>query len=176
LIASLLQRQGVRQLIKFCIVGFSSMIVDKGLLWLLSVRFMLLERLPYIPWWSWATLTFCAAVTNGFIWNQRWTFRAHAHGKTNSQYIKFIATNCVGLLLNLLITKMFLMYFTGTVVHEQNPDARLLLISSICAIPFVVVWNFSAAKYWTFRAPKPLAESLNATPPSAPSDDTTLLA
>lgn len=153
MIASLLQRKGVRQLIKFCIVGASSTVVDKGLLWLLTKRLMVLVRLPYVPWWTWATLTFCAAVTNGFLLNQRWTFRAHTPENSKKQYAKFVATNCVGLMLNLLITKMFLIYFTGQVTHEKNPDANLFLISSLLAIPFVVVWNFSASKYWTFRAP-----------------------
>jgi putative flippase GtrA len=161
LITSLLKREGVRQLIKFCIVGASSTVVDKGLLWLLTKRLMLLVRLPYVPWWSWATLTFCVAVTNGFLLNQRWTFRAHTLENSKKQYAKFLATNCVGLLLNLLITKMFLIYFTGQVTHDKNPDANLFLISSLLAVPFVVVWNFSASKYWTFRTSAPAPERLN---------------
>ena len=151
---SLLQRQGVRQLIKFCIVGFSSMIVDKGLLWLLTIHFLLMTRLPNVPWWVWTTVTFCLAVGNGFIWNRRWTFQAQSAVQAHQQFIKFLATNIVGWVLNSCITKMFLIFFTGKVVHEQNPNPQHLLLASISAIPFVVIWNFSAAKYWTFRAPK----------------------
>jgi len=156
---SLIQRQGVRQLVKFCIVGFSSMIVDKGLLWVLTIHFLLMTRLPAVPWWTWTTLTFCLAVCNGFIWNRRWTFQAQSAVQAHRQFIKFLATNTVGWLLNSCITKMFLIFFTGKVVHDQNPDPQHLLLASICAIPFVVIWNFSAAKYWTFRAPKEAAES-----------------
>ena len=151
---SLLQRQGVRQLVKFCIVGFSSLIVDKGLLWILTKKFLVLSRFPLVPWWSWLTLTFCLAVFNGFIWNRRWTFRSQSSARAHQQFVKFLATNSVGWMLNLCITKMFLILFTGKVLHDQNPNPDHLLIASICAIPFVVVWNFSAAKYWTFRAPK----------------------
>lgn len=151
---SFFQRQGVRQLVKFCIVGFSSLIVDKGSLWILTKHFLVLTRYPFVPWWSWLTLTFCLAVFNGFTWNRRWTFKGQSDARARRQFIKFLATNAVGWVLNLCITKVFLIFFTGKVVHEQNPNPDHLLIASICAIPFVVIWNFSAAKYWTFRAPK----------------------
>ena len=156
---SLLQRQGVRQLVKFCIVGCSSLVVDKGTLLVLTKYFMVLTRYPLVPWWAWLSLTFCMAVLNGFIWNRRWTFRAQSSAQAHRQFVKFLATNIVGWVLNLCITKMFLIFFTGKVVHDQNPNPDHLLLASICAIPFVVIWNFSAAKYWTFRAPKETAPS-----------------
>ena len=149
------QSSGVRQLVKFCIVGASSTVIDKGFLFLLTKKFMVLSALPWVPWFTWNTLTFCLAVTNGFIWNQRWTFRAGGSGNSRSQYVKFFATNAVGLVLNLLFTKLFLIMFSGQVLHGQsNPNPDHLMIASICAIPFVMVWNFSAAKFWTFKAPK----------------------
>jgi putative flippase GtrA len=150
---ALLRRSGVRQLIKFCIVGASSTVVDKGLLWALTKPGQVLTRWAWMPWWSWIVFTFCLGVTNGFIWNRRWTFRAQGHGSAQTQYTKFFATNAVGLLLNLLLTKLFLMMFTGQFAHPQNPDPNALLIANISAIPFVVIWNFAAAKYWTFRPP-----------------------
>ena len=152
--ASLFKRKGVRQLVKFCIVGASSTVIDTGLLWYLTKRMMVFTTMPDVPWWTWTALTFCLAVTNGFIWNRRWTFRALGHASTKEQYTKFFATNAVGLLLNQGITKLFLIVFTGEVLHTANPDEDSLLIAKLCAIPFVVLWNFSAAKYWTFRAPK----------------------
>ena len=145
---SLLQRQGVRQLIKFCMVGFSSAIVDNGTKW------VLLNKFPSMPWWVVATIAFCFGLTNGFFWNRHLTFRARNFGSARSQYFKFVITNCVGLVLNLTITKMFLILLTRQVVHSENPEAKMVIIASLCALPFVAVWNFSAAKYWTFRAPK----------------------
>ncbi len=155
----LLQRPGVRQLIKFCIVGASSTVIDKGLLFILTKKLLVLSSLPWVPWFTWNTLTFCLAVSNGFVWNRRWTFRAREQDGTQAgvreQYIKFFVTNAVGLVLNLCITKMFLIGFSGKVLHGQsNPNPDHLMIASICAIPFVMIWNFSAAKFWTFKAPK----------------------
>lgn len=138
----------MRQLIKFCIVGASSTVIDKGIFVVLRALF------PLVPWWIMQTISFCFGVSNGFYWNQRWTFRAHQSGVTRAQYSKFFVTNVVGLGLNLLITKGFLVLFTGQVVHNVNPDTRINVIASLCAVPIVVVWNFSASRFWTFRAPK----------------------
>jgi putative flippase GtrA len=169
--ASLLQRKGVRQLVKFCIVGASSMTID------LSTQALLLTLFPAWPWWFSKTISFCLAVTNGFIWNSRWTFDERA--ATRGQYSKFFLTNIIGWLLNLSISKIFLMLFTGQVIHNQNPSTLHVLAASMCAVPFVVIWNFSASKYWTFRAPKAdgaePASGSTSTPPPAP-DESTLLA
>lgn len=151
----LMQRAGFRQLIKFCLVGASSTVIDVGLLFFLTKRLMVLSSLPWVPWFTWNTLTFCLAVTNGFIWNRRWTFRAQIHGAAREQYVKFFVTNSVGLVLSLFLTKLFLMMLFGhAVLGENNPDPNHLMIAKICAIPFVMIWNFSAAKFWTFKAPK----------------------
>jgi len=135
-------------LIKFCLVGASSAVVDNCTKW------FLLNRYPDVPWWLIATIGFCFGLTNGFFWNRHLTFRARDFGSARSQYFKFAITNCVGLLLNLTITKMFLILLTQKLVHGENPEPRTVIFASILAIPFVAIWNFSAAKYWTFRAPK----------------------
>ncbi|HLK11392.1 MAG TPA: GtrA family protein [Candidatus Binatia bacterium] len=146
---ALLRRTGVRQLVKFCLVGVTSTVIDKGVLWLL-----LNDLAPSVPWWASATFSFALAVTNGFVWNRLWTFRARAHGSAGGQYSRFFAVNLVGLVLNLGLTKAFLVVFTGRLLHlEGNPDARTVVIASLSAVPFVTLWNFGASKYWTFRRP-----------------------
>jgi putative flippase GtrA len=147
--AAPVKQNGLQQLIKFCVVGASSTVVDKGTLWIL------LNALPLVPWWFCSTISFCFGVTNGFFWNRHWTFRAREHGSARSQYRKFFLSNCIGWLLNLGFTKLFLVLFTGQLTHGNlNPEPRQVLIASLCAVPCVVVWNFSAAKFWTFKAPK----------------------
>jgi len=144
--SALLRRTGTRQLVKFCFVGASSTLIDKGILWLL------LSVTPRTPWWISASMSFCLAVTNGFVWNRRWTFRARRHGSLRAQYAMFVATNLVGLMLNLGLTKLFLILFTGQLRHiGGNPKAIKVLIASLAAVPCVTLWNFAASKYWTFR-------------------------
>ncbi len=142
----------MRQLIKFCLVGASSTIIDKG------IQRILLLSFPLWPWWFCQSISFCFGVTNGFFWNRRWTFRASDLGTPRQQYPKFVATNTVGLLLNLAFTKLFLILITGKVVFVTNPPANTVLIASLMAIPVVVIWNFSASRLWTFKAPKPSEE------------------
>ena len=144
---TLLRRNGTRQLAKFCVVGASSTVIDKGTLWLLLYRVV-----PRTPWWISASISFCLAVTNGFVWNQRWTFRARGRTSSRAQYVRFVSTNLVGLGLNLALTKLFLILFTGQLRHVGgNPRAVLVLVASLSAVPFVTLWNFAASKYWTFR-------------------------
>ena len=146
---ALLRRNGTHQLVKFCVVGASSTMIDKGTLWLLIYRVM-----PRTPWWISATITFCLSVTNGFVWNQRWTFRARGGASARAQYARFVSTNLVGLILNLGLTKLFLILFTGQLRHiGGNPRATLVILASLAAIPCVTLWNFAASKYWTFRPP-----------------------
>ena len=144
--SALLRRTGTRQLVKFCFVGASSTLIDKGTLW------VLLSVMPRTPWWISASMSFCLAVTNGFVWNRRWTFRARRYGSLRAQYAMFVATNLVGLMLNLGLTKLFLIFFTGQLRHiGGNPKAIKVLIASLAAVPCVTLWNFVASKYWIFR-------------------------
>lgn len=143
----------MRQLIKFCIVGASSTVIDIGILALL------LKFFHFLPWWVSASISFCFAVSNGFFWNQRWTFRAKNIGSTRAQYSKFFVTNVIGLGLNLLISKGFLILFTGEVSHATNPDDKSILLAKLCAIPLVVIWNFGASRLWTFRSHAPKTEA-----------------
>lgn len=153
----------MRQLIKFCIVGASSTVIDKGIYWILQTL------LPFVPWQLVQSVSFCFGVSNGFFWNRRWTFAGQNHASTRTQYSKFFATNLIGLALNLLITNGFLFLFTGKIIHRVNPDKNTVIVASLCALPIVVVWNFGASRLWTFRAPrtaKPTAE--NGPPIAAP--------
>jgi putative flippase GtrA len=148
------QRPGVRQLVKFCLVGLSSTVLDKGSAY---VMMTLGETFaPWVPWWIWTSNSFTLGVTNGYFWNRKWTFQATgaAHGSAGVQYRKFLLTNFVGYLLNQGFTKLFLIPITGQVVHSQNPDKKHVLLASLLAVPIVVIWNFCAAKFWTFKPAK----------------------
>jgi putative flippase GtrA len=148
----LVQRRGVREFIKFSVVGLSSTAVDKGSLWLL-----LRAILPGVPWGISATLSYSLGVINGFLWNRRWTFRAREHGSTGLQFLRFLSTNVVGLLLNLGATKALLSVVIGASRVGGNPMPRQVVMASLGAIPLVTVWNFSASKYWAFRRLSPPA-------------------
>lgn len=148
------QRAGVRQLVKFCLVGASSTIIDKGTGYAMMLAGKTLA--PGVPWWIWTSISFCLGVSNGYFWNRRWTFQAtgESHSSAGEQYRKFVLTNAVGYALNQGFTKLFLIGITGQVAHAQNPAPHLVTLASLCAVPIVVIWNFCAAKFWTFKPVK----------------------
>lgn len=138
-----MQRRGVRQFIKFCMIGFTSMIIDVGIA----------RYLTYTLNWHWIlaqTLSFSVAVSNGFLWNSLWTFRGMGSGRRHEQYVKFVAVNVVGLLLNIAIMKFVFLLFTGRLIHQGNPDPMHWNIAKGVAIVIVSCWNFLANKKWTF--------------------------
>ena len=167
-VASFASRPGLRQFAKFCIVGFSSTVID-------FTVFNLLLRAGFAPAAA-LTCSFLVAVSNGFFWNSRWTFKA-ARGDAKKQYPKFVATNVVGWFLNLSIVTLALMTAAAlhlTQVHhapaetmrivafgaqegEQGFSFLALNAAKACATVIVLAWNFTASRLWTFK-PQPSQE------------------
>lgn len=137
---------------KFCVVGASSTVIDKGVFWLL------LKAFPLSAWWGLQSVAFVLGVTNGFFWNRLWTFQSDSHAPMKQQYPKFVASNIVGLGLNLLITKGFLLLFIGNVKPNPLLNSEIIVFSSLCAVPIVVVWNFTASRLWTFKTSQAVQE------------------
>jgi putative flippase GtrA len=161
-VSPLFARPGIRQFAKFCIVGATSTIIDFSVFNLL----LLTGMSPAAA----LSCSFLVAVTNGFIWNSRWTFRAN-RADAKRQYPKFVATNLVGWFLNLSIVTLALMtaaYVGLTHVHHtpaetirivafgaragEQPFSFLALnAAKVCATCVVLAWNFTASKFWTFK-------------------------
>lgn len=142
--ARLLGRPGVRQFAKFCAVGASSTVVDTSIFLFLSKGLGL--------WWTMAKIiSFAFGVTNGFIWNNRWTFNHLERTNTRKRYALFAVVNIVGLILALCIMKAVFVIHYGKWDHP-NPHRNALLIAQFIAIPIVVFWNFFANRKWTFKA------------------------
>jgi putative flippase GtrA len=133
----------LRQFIKFCVIGFSSMIIDVGLWNAIMNRWG----------WHWIpaqTLSFAVAVTNGFFWNSLWTFKGLGQGSRRSQYAKFVGVNIIGLLLNILIMKTVLIILTGNIIHHGDHEKMHLYLAKGMAVVCVALWNFFANRRWTF--------------------------
>lgn len=140
----LLQREGVRQFVKFCLIGFTSMFID------VSIGRFLTYHVG-LHWILAQTISFSIAVTNGFVWNSLWTFRGLGSGTKHQQYLKFVAVNVVGLVLNVAIMKGIFLLFTGRLIGQGNPDPTHWYVAKGAAVVCVSLWNFIANKYWTFK-------------------------
>lgn len=128
----LIHRRGVRQFIKFGLVGLSSTVIDWGIYLGLTRIFALFYLMAKI-------LSFSVAVLNSYIWNRRWTFRSNDPAKLK-QFIKFLTISIVGLVLNSLIMFLAVDKFR---LHD--------IIGLVFATAIVLIWNFLANKFYTFK-------------------------
>jgi putative flippase GtrA len=153
----------LRQFVKFCLVGTTSTAIDLGIFALLlhygmpvRVGQALQAVLPgplagFLLGWKFPLfltngLSFILAVTNGFFWNRRWTFRAVDPTLARRQYASFFAVNVVGFLLNSTI----LLLLAHALPTLGVPPQKAALMGKLAAIPIVAFWNFTASKFWAF--------------------------
>jgi putative flippase GtrA len=129
------QRRGVRQFVKFGIVGASGFVVN-------LVAFTLLQRvvpnhadpLPYNVIYSVAFLL--GGVSNYFL-NRAWTFRSTGHaGKEGAQ---FLAVSVMALVVGLVVSALVAPYL--------GHGHKTWFLGTVAGI-FV---NFFVNKYWTFK-------------------------
>lgn len=162
-----LANRGVRQFVKFVVVGGSSTIIDWGLTalfmgWAIfggrSLGVTVGNALQDAKVWpfTFADTPFGAglpvmtaiaagfAILNSYYWNRRWTFRAVGHERQVKQISKFFTIALIGLGLNTVIT---------TVVFKlANTDEGIAAaIGKVTATAIVLFWNFFGQKYFTFR-------------------------
>jgi putative flippase GtrA len=121
------------KLIRFCVVGFSGMIVDFGTTWALKEKVKVNKYLAN-------TTGFILAATSNYILNRIWTFQSH-NKEVATEYASFIAISLIGLGINNLI--LFLL----TDKLRWN-----FYLSKLCAIAVVTVWNFGMNYVFTFGA------------------------
>ena len=127
--------------IRFGLVGVSSTIIDVG------IFHVLVQNL------GWETpgmrilancISFSIGVTNGFIWNRLWAFKA-TEGHAPTQYLRFVLVNLVGLALDTLIIHFIWPFVSAVLPRHLRPA-----VAKIIAIPPVALWNFTAHSLWTF--------------------------
>lgn len=164
--AGLLHHPALRQFIKFSIVGASSTIISLAVVYfvlkVLHIDIVLHNALSGSPRLQdfvdsnhlylqvAGTIAFCFGVTNGFIWNSRWTFRQANPQSRHLQYFRFFAVNIAGLVFNWIVTFVLMQIFAGGRTSAQitwQDDAAIF-----GAIFIVAFWNFSANKLWTFKS------------------------
>ena len=160
----------IRQVIKFCIVGGSSFVIDFGLSFLflriLSWDGVLISQI--LGQWLQSTmptlfsyakdaqtaavpilggLASFIAMFNSFIWNRSWTFRVKGRSERMAQLRRFYTVSILGAIWNTLITSAL------TNVIPGHPN-RSLLAAKVVAAGVVAIWNFLGQRYYAFRVSK----------------------
>jgi putative flippase GtrA len=130
------QRRGVRQFVKFGIVGASGFAVNLAL-------FTLIFNLTPVPDHSRIymfaySVSFLAGGVSNYVLNRIWTFRATGHALV--QGIQFLTVSAIALGVGLVVS-----HYLQPVL---GPGHKLWLVATLSGM-FV---NFFINKYWTFRS------------------------
>jgi putative flippase GtrA len=130
------QRRGVRQFVKFGIVGASGFVVN-------LVIFTLLQRLfpsPTAagPYYAIYSVSFLAGGVSNYFLNRIWTFRSTGHA--GREVLQFLSVSVLALIVGLIVSAL--------VAPALGHGHRTWLVATLSGI-FV---NFFVNKYWTFRA------------------------
>jgi len=117
--------------LKFCIVGFSGMLVDFGTTWFLK------ECIKINKYFANST-GFILAASSNYLWNRFWTFHSE-NTEVATEYMSFIMISLAGLAINniiilLLADKMKINFY----------------LSKLFAIGVVTLWNFFMNYIFTF--------------------------
>jgi dolichol-phosphate mannosyltransferase len=134
---SLMRRKGeLLRFLKFCLVGGSGVLVNMGLLWLLTELAGLFYLLS-------AAISIETSIISNFILNDYFTFRDRRSPTAKSflnRLLKFNLVSLAGLGLNMgvlwLLTEVFGMYY---------------LLSNLCGIAVATLWNYLVNTWWTWK-------------------------
>ena len=136
-IYSLMQRKGeLRRFLKFCAVGLSGVLVNMGLLWLLT-------EMVGFPYLVSAAFSIETSVISNFVLNDYFTFPDRRLPKAKSflnRLLKFNLVSLAGLAINMgilwLFTEAFGIYY---------------LLSNLCGIAAATLWNYLVNTWWTWK-------------------------
>ncbi len=119
------------QLVRFAAVGASGYVVN-------LVTFALLVHAVDLDYRLAATGAFLVAVTNNFLWNRRWTFRAR-DGHRNTQAARFLSVSVLAFAFNLAMLWL---------LHGRLglPEVPAQAIAIVAATPLSFIGN----KLWSF--------------------------
>ncbi len=137
LVRRIAQRRGLRQFVKFGIVGFSGLAVNFLIFTIIQHYTPKDLQQPRLILDN--SIAFLSGGVSNYFLNRAWTFRSSGHAVT--QGMQFIAVSIVALLID------------NTVLHYVEPylgpGHRSWFVATLSAI----VVNFFVNKYWTFREP-----------------------
>lgn len=121
-----------KTIFKYLFVSVIATLIDIGLLFLLT-EFLKINYLIS------GTISYCIGIIVGYVGQKKLTFN-DKNKKIVKQFLIFTAVSLIGLLINLIILKIFVEYFG---IHY--------LISKIIAIGIGFIWNYSINKKITFK-------------------------
>jgi putative flippase GtrA len=134
-IGAIAQRRGVRQFVKFGVVGFSGLLVNLLIFTLLQrVDPLHSQALHYDVLYS---IAFLAGGVSNYWLNRIWTFRSTGHALREG--VQFLTVSVIALISGLIVSALVAPYL--------GHGHKTWFLATVAGI-FV---NFFVNKYWTFK-------------------------
>jgi len=134
------------QFAKFCIISFSNLVIDFGMLNLLIYYSGVAEGILYS---GFKAVSFILANVNGYAWNKFWTFRSGKAKGWMKQLIRFFAVVGVGLVINVTVASYVVSEFGGS--GGSISSTVWANIGAAVSLIFTLFWNFFGLKYLVFE-------------------------
>jgi len=125
----------LRRFARFCLVGASGVLVNMGLLWVLTELAGLYYLLSSV-------IAVETAIVNNFVWNDVWTFhdrRQPGWLERLKRLVKFNAVSAGGLCINVAVLWLFTDQFG---FHY--------MVANLVGVAAATMWNFFANMKWTW--------------------------
>lgn len=120
------------QLLQFAVVGASGYVVNLAV-------FTLAVHGADMPYQLAATLAFLVAVSNNFLWNRHWTFKA-GDGRAHHQAARFLVVSVAAFAAGLVLLTVLVEAF-----GMQEVPAQAIAIVAVTPVSFLAnkLWSFS---------------------------------
>ena len=147
----------VYQIAKFGVIGVANVLVDLGVLSLVTIIFSSQLKIEAkdalfgaITFYSlYKAISFIIANINSYFWNKHWTFDQGKKKQSKSEFIGFFAVSIIGFLINVFVASFVFKTILGSLSTFNS--GQLGLIGAAAGSIAGLAWNFIGYKLWVFK-------------------------
>ncbi len=148
----------IYQIAKFGVIGVGNVLVDLGVLSLLTIVFSSQLKIEastaligIVTFYSlFKAISFIIANINSYFWNKHWTFDQGKKKQTKSEFVQFFAVSLVGFLINVFVASVVFKIILGSLTSLNS--GQLGLLGAAAGSIVGLAWNFIGYKLWVFKA------------------------
>ena len=147
----------IYQIAKFGVIGVGNVLVDLGVLSLITILFSSYFKIESkdamigaVTFYSlFKSVSFIVANINSYFWNKYWTFDQGKKKQTKSEFVQFFAVSVIGFLINVFVASVVFNIIIGSIVTMTG--GQLGLIGAAAGSIAGLAWNFIGYKLWVFK-------------------------
>lgn len=147
----------IYQIAKFGVIGVGNVLVDLGVLSLLTILFSLKLKIEsstaiigIVTFYSlFKGISFIIANINSYLWNKHWTFNQGSKKQTKSEFVQFFGVSIIGFLINVFVASVVFKLILGSLTSLNS--GQLGLLGAAAGSIAGLAWNFIGYKLWVFK-------------------------